>query len=1120
MNKIKFQIVMLLVVAALLLAAVVSAASRQDVVSKLESKIKGQLAEETWDYAGKTFLRVLWEDYKKAHLNPEEDVPGSGHSISGKKPQAESFDQYIGIYNRSADLDASFIEVTKSPQDRFFVALEGHNIPAVAHNKCIFFITGDVVYSTLPRLAEKPYCQLEMFMLIFTDGKYYLGSPMSSVDGWIELVKKTEEAAVAFDQQQWGEGLSDIPPQMMKLLHKQKLVDQAWSADVRADGKKIVYIKLHQSLLNEVSQVWTMNPDGSDQRQLTFDKSLKQHVIFSPDGNHILYVQDDGGLYLLEAQGGDPMLLSPTLKGAGRPAWSKDGKWIVFKKAGENGICLYDYENQTHRELILEEIPAGEYPLRFSWAGDHQRFFFLWREQLYCGDVLTATPEVIKKTIRYALSPDGKYLACGMEGEDRRYELLDANTLQTRSLYQPQEPFYSSAPWMWSPDSSRIIYGSYLWDINRQGPISLGYHPGAFSPPGQITEGYWFDQDRIIYNVYQLSANASRRPGNKDRSIYIHFLDGNRKFTRREKVEEEIPLCVTKLAQALQPQEAAKLLQTTESLSASTRIICTQVMDNIYEAMAQLAYRKYPDRLRHAYQDPSRWDYSDPLADGTNSGFLRRLKNLKPLYGDFDNSNSFVCFSHPGTLNETEYLFGYPLAPIKTILPDRPGYTLGYNSRKQRVLFRLEINDDQTLGADIARLLQHELELFFALEFLYDADDVYGFDITESLQKVITENRKYTSRKIADLKARSGHINLSSTGWPKYNRDVINSGASPSNLQLPLQTKWRKSLPGESGFLAPAVDDKYLYIPMSRPFEGIGLYVLNRKTADVVQEIVTEQGITSSLVLSDDHIFYIQGENLLVAMNKGTWDTAWETVIINGYREVNLTLTDGILFCLGSSYLTALDAGDGTKLWKEMVSGVSGHAVLCDNKIIYAHYKQLIARNQDTGEKIWDYTVEQDFQLRGSPTMTSNRVLAFFIHDSYRGGYLIGIDPDNSEVLWRYQTETIWSTSPACFNDTIILGDNRLYALDTATGDKHWEFPHQNSRLDSPTIFIDIWNSPIIVGRNAICADVNVTVIDLADGSLVQQLVNVINEQLLTGPIFYDGFLYVLDSKGTIYAFN
>jgi hypothetical protein len=158
-------------------------------LDRLESEITQSLAGDRWHPASKAFVRALWEDYRKAHLNPK-----SGHStrsLHGEMPDVESYDEYVGAFARRASARRPFVEVTRS-EGRFFVKLEGHTIPAVPRNKCIFFTTGDVVYSRLPAFGEKPYCTLEMFLIMRSEDTFLFGSPGRPPAKWLELHRVSE----------------------------------------------------------------------------------------------------------------------------------------------------------------------------------------------------------------------------------------------------------------------------------------------------------------------------------------------------------------------------------------------------------------------------------------------------------------------------------------------------------------------------------------------------------------------------------------------------------------------------------------------------------------------------------------------------------------------------------------------------------------------------------------------------------------------------------------------------------------------------------------------------------------------------------------------------------------
>jgi Tol biopolymer transport system component/predicted Ser/Thr protein kinase len=87
-------------------------------------------------------------------------------------------------------------------------------------------------------------------------------------------------------------------------------------------------------------QIWLMNPDGSQPRQLTFGPGDKTQPRWSPDGSRLLFVGPGG----LDSQGNplglDVWVINPDGSGIQNvtlnpgddvdPAWSSDGQWIAF----------------------------------------------------------------------------------------------------------------------------------------------------------------------------------------------------------------------------------------------------------------------------------------------------------------------------------------------------------------------------------------------------------------------------------------------------------------------------------------------------------------------------------------------------------------------------------------------------------------------------------------------------------------------------------------------------------------------------------------------------------------------------------------------------------------------
>jgi Tol biopolymer transport system component len=114
------------------------------------------------------------------------------------------------------------------------------------------------------------------------------------------------------------------------------------------DNRYVVFI----SNRSGASQVWRMDVDGSNQLQLT-NGAGKDHPAVSPDGKWILYnTTDDWHLWKVPIDGGDPVRLTDHI--AYRPSISPDGKMIA---------CLG--RNEAKSELLIFPFAGGQLVKRF-----------------------------------------------------------------------------------------------------------------------------------------------------------------------------------------------------------------------------------------------------------------------------------------------------------------------------------------------------------------------------------------------------------------------------------------------------------------------------------------------------------------------------------------------------------------------------------------------------------------------------------------------------------------------------------------------------------------------------------------------------------------------------------
>lgn len=120
---------------------------------------------------------------------------------------------------------------------------------------------------------------------------------------------------------------------------KVRLFSKAAPADIRtltdgvspafsADGR--IYFS---SDMSGNSEIWSINPDGSGQRQLTNDVAADATPISSADGNHIFFTSNRTGIvniWRMNADGSDQVQLTQN-EGGGLISVSSDGQWVYYR---------------------------------------------------------------------------------------------------------------------------------------------------------------------------------------------------------------------------------------------------------------------------------------------------------------------------------------------------------------------------------------------------------------------------------------------------------------------------------------------------------------------------------------------------------------------------------------------------------------------------------------------------------------------------------------------------------------------------------------------------------------------------------------------------------------------
>jgi len=241
--------------------------------------------------------------------------------------------------------------------------------------------------------------------------------------------------------------------------------------------------------------IYVMNADGSNLRQLTNDPAWDTQPAWSPDGRQMAFISDRGGLdgiYVMNADGSDPHFL---IRGS-VPAWSPQGDQIVYLSGHPQVRGFFALYVMNLRENNSKQLSDLVVEGRAAWSPNGTKIAFA---NPFAISVMNSDgSNVARLTDQKAQSgsptwsPDGTQIAFPRHDLDGngRMEIYVMNADGTNLRRLTNHPAWDGGP-SWSADGRRIAFSSvrdgnaeiYVIDVDGQNLRNLTNHPAEDSYP-------------------------------------------------------------------------------------------------------------------------------------------------------------------------------------------------------------------------------------------------------------------------------------------------------------------------------------------------------------------------------------------------------------------------------------------------------------------------------------------------------------------------------------------------------------------------------------------------------------------------------------------------------------
>ncbi len=278
---------------------------------------------------------------------------------------------------------------------------------------------------------------------------------------------------------------------------------------VYGQQKKIAYCSNQTS--SEFLQIFVMNEDGSDKKQLTDLQENCMKPRWSPDGKQIVFYSDRGQIYLIREFETSSLSTPPFYVGPGYdPSFISQGDQIMYNNEFEDVLSIYAIDTSSFGAQP-ELISDGRYSNMQTLSHGGNKIIFSQFVGGYKNIMMADLDDTTDNYITKVSQNDEANLEPDISNDDKKitYASFDNNLKGTIRLYENgseralSKGLPSSNVPRFSPDGNKIAFavidGSNvsLYIMNSDGSSRKHLNINGES----VGTYQWIDNDRIVYDA-------------------------------------------------------------------------------------------------------------------------------------------------------------------------------------------------------------------------------------------------------------------------------------------------------------------------------------------------------------------------------------------------------------------------------------------------------------------------------------------------------------------------------------------------------------------------------------------------------------------------------------------